>query len=282
MFCCLTCIYPTIYTHSLVYSPYVCEDIVLGNGNVLNSHCEWNGSVAGNIIKTHWLGGLNRFSSSVVVGINTGETGEKHWGILFVRTLSLSRQLRESICYCTVVSICLLLTLGVVASGRGSVRHKVYSYVKQYIPKGSDVEPVLPVHIHAYFMLRLFILRIWQLCSVYRDLEMWGSTRATTWRSAAVQPEGSHTPRPTTGCFWVNKDFLLSTEVPTDAFIGAKFTLCARRELPLCCSEWRCSSPAAYSCLSCSWASQNKVSQPQQGPPCALTSAVSGSVSACE
>lgn len=80
MFCCLTCIYPTIYTHSLVYSPHVCEDIVYGNGNVLNSHCEWNGSVAGNVIKTHWLGRLNRFGSSVIVGVNSVFciSGEKH------------------------------------------------------------------------------------------------------------------------------------------------------------------------------------------------------------
>lgn len=85
----------------------------------------------------------------------------------------------------------------------------------------------------------MFIFRIWQLCLVYWDLEIWGSTTATIWRSAAVQQEGSYTPRPTTGCFSINKDFLLSAEVPTDAFIGAKFTLCTRRELPLCCSEWR-------------------------------------------
>lgn len=29
-----------IYTHSLVYTLYVCEDVVCGHGNVLNSHCE--------------------------------------------------------------------------------------------------------------------------------------------------------------------------------------------------------------------------------------------------
>lgn len=33
--------------------------------------------------------------------------------------------------------------------------------------------------------------------------------------------------------FGLNKAFLLSSEVPTDAFIGAKFTLWARRKLPL-------------------------------------------------
>lgn len=125
-------------------------------------------------------------------------------------------------------------------------------------------------------MPRLFIFRIWQLCSVYWDLEIWGSTTATIWRSAAVQQEGSYTPRPTTGCFSINKDFLLSTEVPTDAFIGAKFTLCTRRELPLCCSEWRCSSDWAFSCLSCSWASQNNVSLSQQGSFCTLTSEAVG------
>lgn len=132
---------------------------------------------------------------------------------------------------------------------------------------------MLPVHIHAYLMPWLFTLRIWQLCSANWELEIWGSTTATMWRSAAVQQEGSSTPRPTTGCFSINKDFLLSTEVPTDAFIGAKFTLCARRELPLCCPEWGCSSHRAFSCRSCSWASPNKVSQPQWGSFCTLTSA---------
>lgn len=86
-----------------------------------------------------------------------------------------------------------------------------------------------------------------------------------------MTPRGSHTPRPTTGCFSINKDFLLSTKVPTDAFIGAKFTLCTRRELPLCCSEWRCSSLRAFSSLSCSWASQNKLRQPRRGPFCTLS-----------
>lgn len=132
---------------------------------------------------------------------------------------------------------------------------------------------MLPVHIHTYFMPWLFILRIRQLCSINWELKVRGSTTATMWRSAAVQQEGSYTPRPTTGCFSINKDFLLSTEVPTDAFIGAKFTLCTRRELPLCCPEWRCSSHGAFSCLSRSWASQNKVSQPQQGSFCTLTAA---------
>lgn len=65
------------------------------------------------------------------------------------------------------------------------------------------------------------------------ELKIRGSVRAAIWRSATVQQQGSSTPGPTTGCFWLNKDFLLSSEVPTDAFIGAKFTLCARRKLPL-------------------------------------------------
>lgn len=57
------------------------------------------------------------------------------------------------------------------------------------------------------------------------------------WNMGLQHSERSYTLRPTTGCFLINKIFLLSTEVPTDAFIGAKFTLCTRRELPLCRSE---------------------------------------------
>lgn len=79
----------------------------------------------------------------------------------------------------------------------------------------------------------LFMLKIWWLCSAKSELKIWGSIEATTWRCATIQQQTSSTPRPTTGCFWLNKDFLLSSEVPTDAFIGAKFTLCARRKLPL-------------------------------------------------
>lgn len=108
-----------------------------------------------------------------------------------------------------------------------------------------------------------------QLCSVNWDLDIWGSN--APWRAAVVQ-ERSYTPRPTTGYFLINKDFLLSTEVPTDAFIGAKFTLCTRRELPLGCSEWRCSSHRAISCLSRLCTSQNKIRLPQQGSFCTLTS----------
>ncbi len=204
-----------------MHSPHVCEeDIVYGTVNVLNSHCEWNGSVAGSIIKAHWVGRLNRVSDIKSMLNNTQQ--KAHWQM--EQVLSVWRR------------------------------------------------AVLSVHTHAYFMPVLFILRIWQLSLVYWELEIQGSTTTTIWPSDAVQKEGSHTRRPTTGCFSINKDFLLSTEVPTDAFIGAKFTLCARRELPLRCAERRCSSHGAFSCLSCSWASQNKVRQPQQGSLCTPTS----------
>lgn len=105
------------------------------------------------------------------------------------------------------------------------------------MPKGTDKQMKAcgsdaVLHIHIPYIVPLFILRIWQFCSANWDPEIWGSTTAIIWCSATALQEGSYTPRPTTGCFSINKDFLLSTEVPTDAFIGAKFTLCTRRELP--------------------------------------------------
>lgn len=93
-----------------------------------------------------------------------------------------------------------------------------------------DAEPILLAHTDRTY---LFILKLWLLCSAKSELKIRGSVTATIWRSATVQQQGSSTPGPTTGCFWLNKDFLLSSEVPTDAYIGAKFTLCARRKLPL-------------------------------------------------
>lgn len=147
-------------------------------------------------------------------------------------------------------------------------------YVKQYIPKctltnatvlGSDAGPVLPGHIHTSLMPAVFILRIRQLCSVNWEHKIWGSSLATIWPCAAVQQEGSHTLRPTTGCFLINKDFLLSTEVPTDAFIGAKFTLQARREFPLHRPEWRSSGCAAFSSLEPLVCFSKQVSQPSSG-----------------
>lgn len=64
----------------------------------------------------------------------------------------------------------------------------------------------------------------------------------------------------------------------TDAFIGAKFTLCTRRELPLSRSELRGSNGWSFSCPTRSWAIQNKVSRPQQGC-CALTYCILTSLS---
>lgn len=111
------------------------------------------------------------------------------------------------------------------------------------------------IYAHLHIKSLLFILRVRLLCSVNRALNMELKNNDCT----VLQQEGSSNPGPTTGCFLLNKDFLLSAEVPTDAFIGAKFTLCTRRELPFCCCRW------AFSCLSCSWAYHNKVGQPQQG-----------------
>lgn len=108
-----------------------------------------------------------------------------------------------------------------------------------------------------------------QLCSVNWDLDIRGSS--APWHAAVLQ-ERSYAPRPTTGYFLINKDFLLSTEVPTDAFIGAKFTLCTRRKLPLGRSEWRRSSRGTFSCLSRLCTFQNKIRLPQQGSFCTPTS----------
>lgn len=58
--------------------PYVCEVIVYGNVNVLNCHCERNGFVAGNIIKTQWLGRLKRFSSSLYQVKTQGDSFRLH------------------------------------------------------------------------------------------------------------------------------------------------------------------------------------------------------------
>lgn len=91
-------------------------------------------------------------------------------------------------------------------------------------------QPILLPHTELAY---LFILKNVVALFGKSELKILGSITATGWRSANVQQPGSSTLGPTTGCFWLNKDFLLSSKVPTDAFIEAKFTLCARRKLPL-------------------------------------------------
>lgn len=152
-----------------------------GNGNVLNSHCEWNRSVAGNIIKTHWLGRLNRFKSSDVV-----------FKYCLHNVTVLTALGVNMVLYNELYLFCLLLSLGVVAPGHWGVRHEVHSYFKQYIPKGTLTNRRGPAGLTQNYILHAFIVYLKDMaalfskhCGCYMTL-----CRHTAWR--VIHPEANN------------------------------------------------------------------------------------------
>lgn len=182
-------------------------------------------------------------------------------------------------CNCIAVPTSKLRCRGALPMGKSDTEsicktiHTKGHFDKQTQAWGSDAETMLNTHI-----LYAFVVYLRDMAALFSKARSWniGLHHGYYMTLCFVQREGSYSRGPTTGCFSINKDFLLSSEVQTDAFIGAKFTICTRRELPLGCSEFKCSNGWSFSCLTCSWASEKTVSQPQQASCmqsyCTLTS----------